>query len=64
LRWSAPCFLTVLHRLFMSGSDRAADRCRLLYILGVGSCPSGYRDSGGYCAPTSGRAPAAVPKVG
>jgi hypothetical protein len=30
----------------------------------VGRCPSGYRESGGYCAPTSDRAPAAVPKVG
>jgi hypothetical protein len=29
----------------------------------VGQCPSGYRDSGGYCAPTSDRAPAAVPKT-
>ncbi len=30
----------------------------------VGQCPSGYRESGGYCAPTSDRAPVAVPKVG
>jgi hypothetical protein len=30
----------------------------------VGSCPSGYRDSGGYCSPTSDRAPVAVPKRG
>jgi len=30
----------------------------------VGQCPSGYRESGGYCAPTSERAPAAVPKRG
>jgi hypothetical protein len=30
----------------------------------VGSCPSGYAQSGGFCAPTSDRAPAAVPKVG
>jgi hypothetical protein len=29
----------------------------------VGQCPSGYRESGGYCAPTSDRAPAAVPKL-
>jgi hypothetical protein len=28
----------------------------------IGACPSGYRDSGGYCTPTSDRAPAAVPK--
>jgi hypothetical protein len=28
-----------------------------------GQCPSGYRESGGYCAPTSERAPVAVPKV-
>jgi hypothetical protein len=30
----------------------------------VGQCPSGYRESGGYCAPTSDRAPNAVPKRG
>jgi hypothetical protein len=30
----------------------------------VGQCPAGYRESGGYCAPTSDRAPAAVPKRG
>jgi hypothetical protein len=30
----------------------------------TGQCPSGYRESGGYCAPTSDRAPVAVPKVG
>jgi hypothetical protein len=30
----------------------------------VGQCPSGYRESGGYCAPTSDRAPDAVPKRG
>jgi hypothetical protein len=30
----------------------------------VGQCPSGYRESGGYCAPTSDRAPASVPKTG
>jgi hypothetical protein len=28
----------------------------------IGACPSGYRESGGYCAPTSDRAPVAVPK--
>jgi hypothetical protein len=28
----------------------------------VGSCPSGYRESGGYCAPMSNWAPAAIPK--
>jgi hypothetical protein len=30
----------------------------------VGQRPSGYRESGGYCAPTSDRAPNAVPKRG
>jgi len=30
----------------------------------VGQCPSGYTQSGGYCSPTSDRAPVAVPKVG
>jgi hypothetical protein len=30
----------------------------------VGQCPSGYRESGGYGAPTSDRAPNAVPKRG
>lgn len=27
-----------------------------------GACPSGYRESGGYCSPTSPDAPAAIPK--
>jgi hypothetical protein len=30
----------------------------------VGQCPSGYRESGGYCAPMNDKAPAAIPKVG
>jgi len=30
----------------------------------VGQCPSGYRESEGYCAPLNDRAPAAVPKIG
>jgi hypothetical protein len=30
----------------------------------IGPCPSGYTESGGYCAPTSDRAPAAIPKHG
>jgi hypothetical protein len=30
----------------------------------VGKCPSGYRESEGYCAPLNDRAPAAVPKIG
>jgi hypothetical protein len=30
----------------------------------VGQCPAGYRESAGYCAPTSDRAPTAVPKTG
>jgi hypothetical protein len=29
----------------------------------VGQCPSGYRESGGYCAPISERSPVAVPKI-
>jgi hypothetical protein len=29
-----------------------------------GSCPSSYRESGGFCMPISERAPAAIPKVG
>jgi len=28
----------------------------------VGQCPSGYRESDGYCAPMTDRAPVAVPK--
>jgi hypothetical protein len=28
----------------------------------VGPCPSGYTESGGFCAPTSDRAPVAIPK--
>jgi hypothetical protein len=30
----------------------------------VGTCPPGYRESGGYCAPMSRDAPAAIPKRG
>ena len=30
----------------------------------TGVCPSGYRESGGYCAPMSRDAPAAAPKTG
>jgi hypothetical protein len=30
----------------------------------VGQCPAGYRESGGYCAPTNDRAPVAIPKTG
>jgi hypothetical protein len=37
---------------------------QLLPLSKVGQCPAGYRESGGYCAPTSERAPAAVPKRG
>jgi hypothetical protein len=28
----------------------------------VGTCPSGYRESGGFCSPTSPRSPDAIPK--
>jgi hypothetical protein len=30
----------------------------------VGACPSGYRDSGGYCAPLSDRSAPAIVKQG
>jgi hypothetical protein len=30
----------------------------------IGSCPSGYYESGGYCAPMKRDAPAAIPKTG
>jgi hypothetical protein len=30
----------------------------------VGSCPSGYHQSGGYCAPMSANAPVAIVKTG
>jgi hypothetical protein len=30
----------------------------------IGSCPSGYRDSGGYCAPMTRDAPQAIVKTG
>src|SRR5262249_26432749 len=30
----------------------------------TGQCPSGYRESGGYCAPMTERAPVAIPKQG
>jgi hypothetical protein len=29
-----------------------------------GQCPSGYRESGGYCAPLNRHAPPAIPKHG
>jgi hypothetical protein len=29
----------------------------------TGPCPSGYRESGGFCAPMTRDAPAAIPKV-
>jgi hypothetical protein len=29
----------------------------------TGQCPSGYAESGGYCAPTSDRVSTAVPKI-
>jgi hypothetical protein len=30
----------------------------------VGQCPSGYHESGGFCAPTSNRSPDAIVKRG
>jgi hypothetical protein len=30
----------------------------------IGQCPSGYRESGGYCAPMNDRAQPAIPKRG
>jgi hypothetical protein len=30
----------------------------------TGQCPSGYRESGGYCAPMNDKAPVAIPKTG
>jgi hypothetical protein len=30
----------------------------------IGQCPSGYRESGGYCTPMSERAPVAIQKQG
>jgi hypothetical protein len=38
--------------------------CRGTKVPKSGQCPSGYRESGGYCARTSDRAPVAVPKRG
>jgi hypothetical protein len=35
-----------------------------LPVAKVGPCPSGYAESGGYCAPTSGTTRPAVPKIG
>ena len=34
-----------------------------LPVAKSGQCPASYRESGGYCVPTSG-APAAIPKLG
>ena len=30
----------------------------------IGQCPSGYRESGGYCVPMNDKAPAAMSKTG
>jgi hypothetical protein len=35
-----------------------------LPVLKTGACPSGYFQSGGYCAPMSDKSPTAIPKVG
>ena len=34
-----------------------------LPVVKQGTCPAGYRETGGYCAPTSDRAAPAVPKT-
>jgi hypothetical protein len=50
----------VLIMLVLIGHVRAEP----LPLPKVGQCPSGYRESGGYCAPMNDRAPVAIPKVG
>jgi hypothetical protein len=30
----------------------------------IGACPSGYRESGGYCAPMNDKTKPAIPKTG
>ncbi len=50
--------VTVLAILVMSADAQPLPQPK------VGQCPSGYRESGGYCAPMSARAPAAIPKTG
>lgn len=39
-------------------------RAEPLPVPKTGQCPSGYRESGGYCAPMNDKAPAAIPKSG
>jgi hypothetical protein len=39
-------------------------RAQPLPLPKTGQCPSGYRESGAYCAPTFYRSPVAVPKQG
>jgi hypothetical protein len=46
----------VLNMLVLVGHVRAEP----LPVPKTGQCPAGYRESGGYCALTSDRAPAAV----
>jgi hypothetical protein len=49
--------------LFVLGVTRPA-ASQPLPLPKAGQCTAGYRESGGYCAPTNDRAAVAVPKQG
>ena len=51
--------LVAMLALTMLSAPAFAGPTRVLKV--VGPCPSGYRQSGGYCAPTSDRSQPAVP---
>jgi hypothetical protein len=53
---------TLLASLLLLGTTSAA--AQPTPVPKVGPCPSGYRESGGFCAPMSDRAPAAIVKAG
>jgi hypothetical protein len=53
---------TIISLLVLLAATAAA--AEPLPVPKQGTCPSSYRESGGYCVLTSERAPAAIPKSG
>jgi hypothetical protein len=60
---TATALFAVAAILFVLGINRPA-AAEPLPLPKTGQCPSGYRESGGYCAPMTRDAPIAVPKQG